>query len=135
MPEHQLGPRRLDRMAMDARWTVWGVNLVCQHRRVHVSVTRVTTGDQPLANATIVGEEMHRWLCETEGFRGLLVISREGTSLGLTFWETREAAERQRASRMTFLERMMAVANVEVEEVTDYDVMFAELHDTFTRPE
>jgi hypothetical protein len=28
---------------------------------------------------------------------------------------------------MEFLERMMAVANVEIEEVLDYDVTFAEL--------
>jgi hypothetical protein len=92
---------------------------------VYVSVTRAATGEEPLANATIVGEEMYRWLHEMEGFQGLLIISREGTSLGLTFWESREVAERQHATRMSFLGRIMTVANVEIEEVLDYDVMFA----------
>lgn len=94
---------------------------------MHASVTRVSTGDQPIANATIVGQEMHRWLCETEGFEGFLTISRDGTTLGITFWESRELAERHRLSRMEFLHRMTAVAGVQVEEVVDYEVTFAQL--------
>ena len=94
---------------------------------MYVSVTRVATGDEPIANASIVGEEMHRWLRETEGFRGMMIISREGSSLGLTFWESREIAERHRTARMSFLERVMSVANVEVEEVLDYEVTFSTL--------
>jgi hypothetical protein len=125
--EHQCRPRVVQRMDVDPRWPVWGVDLVCQHRRVHVSVTRVSTGDQPIENATIVGQEMHRWLRETEGFRGMLVVSREGTSLGLTFWESREAAERQRAARMSFLERMMSVASGDIEEIVEYEVTFADV--------
>jgi hypothetical protein len=92
-----------------------------------VSLTRVKTSDQPTENASIVGEEMLRWLRETEGFEGLLILSREGQSLGLTFWESRDVAERHRVARMEFLERMMSVANVEIEEILDYDVTFAQL--------
>jgi hypothetical protein len=80
-----------------------------------------------MSNAPIVGEEMLRWLQEAEGFLGLLIVSREGSSLGLTFWESSELAERQRTARMSFLERIMSVANVEVEEVVDYELTFARI--------
>jgi len=94
---------------------------------VHVTVTRVDTGDQPIALATIVGEEMHRWFQDLEGFEGFLLISREGTTIGLTFWASSEIAERYRASREEFRNRMTAVAGVQVEEVVEYELMFGEL--------
>jgi hypothetical protein len=94
---------------------------------VYVSLTRATTSDQPISNATIVAEEMLRWLRDIEGFEGMLMLSREGTSLGLTFWESREVAERHRAARMQFIERMTAAAGVKVEEIVDYEVTFAQL--------
>jgi hypothetical protein len=94
---------------------------------VHVTVTRVSTGAQPISIATMVGEEMHRWLRDLEGFVGFLVVSREGTSLGLTFWESTEIAERYRTSRDEFRQRMIGVAGVQIEEVVDYDVTFAQL--------
>ena len=94
---------------------------------MYVSFTRVNTSDQPIENAAIVAEEMLRWLREIEGFDGFLMLSREGTSVGLTFWESREVADRHRVARMKFLNRMTAVADVEVEETTDFEVAFAEL--------
>lgn len=94
---------------------------------MHVTITRVSTGDQPPGNATIVGEEMHRWLCDLEGFAGMLVVSREGTSLGLTFWESAEIADRYRSLRDEFRVRMIGVAGVEIEEVVDYQLAFANL--------
>jgi hypothetical protein len=94
---------------------------------MHVTVTRASTGDEPVANATIVGEEMHRWLSDVEGFVGFMVVSREGTSLGLTFWASAEIAERNRATRDEFRERMLGVAGVVIEEVVDYELTFAEL--------
>jgi len=94
---------------------------------VYVSFTRVNTTDQPIENAAIVAEEMLRWLREIEGFDGFLMLSREGTSVGLTFWESREVADRHRVARMEFLNRMTSVAEVEVEETTDFEVAFAEL--------
>jgi heme-degrading monooxygenase HmoA len=94
---------------------------------VHVSLARVSTGDQPIENATVVAEEMVRWLREIEGFEGLVLLSRPAETLGLTFWESRETAERHRQARMEFLERMTSVADVEVEDVLDYEVTFASL--------
>jgi hypothetical protein len=94
---------------------------------MHVTVTRVGTGDQPLENATIVGEEMHRWLRDLEGFEGMIVISREGTTLGLTFWESSEIADRYRSLRDEFRARMIGVAGVDIEEVIDYRLTFAHL--------
>jgi len=92
---------------------------------VFVSLTRVKTSDQPIENATIVAEEMLGWLQEIEGFEGLLLLSRPGTTLGLAFWESREVAERHSTLRTQFVERVMAVADVEIEERIDYDVTFA----------
>src|SRR5262249_11267300 len=94
---------------------------------MHVSLTRVKTGDQPIENAAIVGEEMVRWLKDIEGFEGLLLLSREGSTIGLAFWVTREVAEQNRALRMEFLNRMMAIAEAEIEEIVDYEVSFADL--------
>lgn len=92
---------------------------------VYVSLTSADTGDQPPENATVVAEEMYRWLRETEGFEGLLFVSREGTTLGLTFWESREIAERHEASRMQFRDRMLSAAGVANVETVGYDVTFA----------
>jgi hypothetical protein len=94
---------------------------------VHVSLTSVKTSDEPIETATIVGEEMLPWLQQIDGFRGFLLLSREGRTLGLTFWESREVAERHRPARMEFLQRMLATAGVEIEEVVDYEVAFAQL--------
>jgi hypothetical protein len=99
---------------------------------VHVTLTRVNTQDQPIGNATIVAEEMHRWLRDIDGFEGLLIVSREGSALGLTFWESGEVAERHRAARREFLERMTSVAGVVIEEVVDYQVNFAQLGQALT---
>jgi hypothetical protein len=94
---------------------------------VFVSLTRVATADQPIENSAIVAEEMERWLRDIEGFEGFLMLSREGTTMGLAFWESREAAERNRALRMEFIGRVTSVAGVEIEETVEYDVTFARL--------
>jgi len=100
---------------------------------VHVTLTRVSTGDQPISIATIVGEEMHRWFRDLEGFEGFLLISREGTTIGLTFWASSEIAERYRASREEFRNRVTAVVGVQVEEVVDYELTFAQLGSLVSR--
>lgn len=94
---------------------------------MHVSLTRVNSAGQPIENATMVAQEMHRWLRDIEGFQGFLMLSRPGTTLGLAFWESREVAERHRAVRMEFIQRMTSVAGVQIEEIVDYDVAFAHL--------
>lgn len=94
---------------------------------VHVTIVRVTTGDQPISTATIVGEEMLPWLRDLEGFVGSLMLSREGTTLSVTFWESAEVAERHRTARTEFRDRITAVANVQIEEVEELEVTFAHL--------
>jgi hypothetical protein len=94
---------------------------------VYVSFTRVNTTDQPIENAAIVAEEMVRWLRDVDGFDGFLMLSREGTTVGLTFWESREVADRHRVARMQFLERMTSIAGVQIEETLDFQVAFADL--------
>jgi hypothetical protein len=94
---------------------------------VYVTMNRVKTSDEPVENASIVGEGLQDWLREVEGFEGLLMLSREGTSIGLTFWESREVAERYRPLRRQFLDRVLSAAGVKLEESTDFEVTFAKL--------
>jgi hypothetical protein len=97
----------------------------CEHRRVYVSLTRFNTSDQPIENATIVAEEMLSWLRDIDGFEGMLVFSREGTTIGLTFWDSAEVAQRHRVPRMQFLGRVTSVANLQIEEAVDFELTFA----------
>ena len=94
---------------------------------MYVNLTRVNTSDQPVENATIVAEELVRWLRDLEGFEGLLMLSREGTTLTLAFWESREVAERHSAARTRFRERVTSIADVQIEEVTEFEVTLAHL--------
>jgi hypothetical protein len=93
---------------------------------VYVSMTTVATGEEPAENAAIVGEEMLGWLRDVEGFRGLAIVHQPGKTVGLTFWESREVADSLLPLRMQFLERMMSVANVQVESVEGFDVVHAD---------
>ena len=99
---------------------------------MYVYLTRVNTGEQPIENATIVAEEMLPWLREIDGFEGLLMLCRKGTTVTLTFWESREAAERRRVPRLRFIERITAVADVQVEEMLDFEVAFSHLRPPVT---
>jgi hypothetical protein len=92
-----------------------------------VSVTRVSTGDLPNETATVVAQEMIRWFRESEGFEGLLFLSTEGTTLAVSFWESREIAERNQRARMQFRDRISDAVGVTVEDTTGYDVTFASL--------
>jgi hypothetical protein len=94
---------------------------------VHVTIVRVTTGDQDIANATIVGEEMIRWLRDLEGFVGSMMLSRQGTTLSLTFWESAEVAARHSVVRREFRQRISDVVGVQVVDVEEFEVTFAQL--------
>jgi hypothetical protein len=94
---------------------------------VYVTITRVATGQQQLQNATIVGEEMTGWLSDLPGFEGMLLVSREGETLGISFWASQEAMERQEALRSEFVHRIAAVAQVEIVDRHPYEVTFARL--------
>jgi hypothetical protein len=94
-------------------------------RSVYVTVTTTTTADEPIENATVVAEEMERWLSEMEGFEGFLLLAGEERALGLAFWASKEVAERYNPVRSQFRERMLAVAGVQIEDIVDYEVAFA----------
>ena len=94
---------------------------------MHVTLTRVSTGEEPNSVATMVGEEMDRWLRDLEGYEGFLMLSCDGTTYGMTFWESTEAAERYGALRSEFRERMVGLTGAEIEEVVDLDMTYARL--------
>jgi hypothetical protein len=94
---------------------------------VYVTMNRVRTAAEPIENAAIVGEGIDDWLRDVDGFEGMLMLSREGTSIGLTFWESREVAEKYRPLRMQFLEKVLSAVGVDLEESLDFDVTFAKL--------
>ncbi len=97
---------------------------------MHVTVTTTKgTPGQPLEVATLAGEAMLPWLEQIEGFEGLLMMSNEsdGTTLVITFWESREVADEHRAARAEFRDRITATVDVRVESVADYDLTFADL--------
>lgn len=99
---------------------------------MYVTMNRVKTSDEPIEHASIVAEGLQGWLEEVEGFEGLLMLSREGMSVGLTFWASREIADRYRPMRMQFLDRVLSVSGVELEESLDFEVTFAQLGPALT---
>jgi hypothetical protein len=88
-------------------------------------MTTAATGDEPAENATMVGEEMTGWLRGVDGFDGMLMLYKPGTTVGLTFWESGDVAERVRPLRMQFLERIASVADVEIDRIEAFDVFVA----------
>jgi hypothetical protein len=95
---------------------------------VYVHSTRVRTSDRSVGDSSILAEEMLAWLRQIEGFEGMLMIAREDTVIGFTFWRDEEIAERHRPARMEFIERVTSVVKVEIEETAGYDVTFASLN-------
>ena len=94
---------------------------------MYVTMNRVKTSSEPIENAAIVGEGLQDWLRDVDVFEGLLMLSREGTSVGLTFWESREVAEKYRPLRMQFLDNVLSAVGVELEESLDFEVTYAQL--------
>jgi hypothetical protein len=92
---------------------------------VFVSVTTVDSKGRPIEEAAVVGQEMESWLREVDGFEGLMILFREGTTLGITFWESQAAAERARMLRLQFLERITSMIEVNVQHIDEYEVAHA----------
>ena len=92
---------------------------------MYVSVTTTDTTGTQEQEALMVGEEMDSWLRGLEGFRGLMLLSAPGVTLGLAFWESEEAARRHEELRAEFRERMLTIAGARIERVDGYDVAFA----------
>ena len=99
---------------------------------MYVHSTRVRTSDRSVGDSSILADEMLEWLRQIEGFEGMLMIAREDTVIGFTFWQSQEIAERHRVARMEFIERLTSVVNVEIEETVGYEVTFASLNDSLS---
>ena len=76
----------------------------------------------------MIGEEMETWLREVEGFEGLMIFFTVGKTLGMTFWESEEAAQRARTLRLQFLERITAMVEVKIETVDEYQLAYSSLN-------
>ena len=98
------------------------------------TVTTTATTDEPIENATIIAEEMERWLRDLDGFKGFLLLANEDHALGVSFWASREVAERYASMRSSFRERVLTLAGVPIADVVDYDVAFARFAPGFTAP-
>jgi hypothetical protein len=94
---------------------------------VFVSVTTVDSKGRPIEEATLVGQEMEGWLRQVEGFEGMMILHTDGTTIGITFWESAEAAERQRTLRVEFLERITSVVEVDIRDFSEFQLAFARL--------
>jgi hypothetical protein len=92
-------------------------------------MTRVRTSDESIGDSSMLAEEMLDWLRQIEGFEGMLMIARDETVIGMTFWRSEEVAQRHRLARMQFIERLTSVVNVQIEETGGYDLTFASLGD------
>ena len=101
---------------------------------MYVSLTRVNNAGQPSENATMVAQEMDRWLRDIEGYHGFLMLFRDEETVGLTVWESKAVADLHRDARMQFIERMTSIAGVQVEEIVEYDVAFADLGPLLSDP-
>lgn len=94
---------------------------------MHVTVTTTDITGETTGDATVVGEEMERWLRDAEGFEGFLLLASETKAVGLAFWASREVAERNSHARTQFRERILSIAGAQIEDVVDYQVAFARL--------
>ena len=97
---------------------------------MHASMTTTKgTAADMTAIAAMAGETMVEWLRDIEGFQGLLMLSNDetGTTHVISFWESKEVAERSRVARLKLRDRITSTVSVEVEETEAYDVSFADL--------
>ena len=97
---------------------------------MYASMTTTTgTAADMTAIATMAGETMVEWLRDIEGFQGLLMLSNDdtGTTHVISFWESKEIAERSRVARLKLRDRITSTVSVEVQETEPYEVSFADL--------
>jgi hypothetical protein len=97
---------------------------------MHASMTTTKgTAEDMAAIATMAGETMVEWLRDIEGFQGLLMLSNDDTGLThvISFWESKEIAERSRIARLKLRDRITSTVSVEVQETEAYEVAFSDL--------
>jgi hypothetical protein len=97
---------------------------------MHASMTTTQgTAEDMVALAAMAGETMVEWLRDLEGFEGLVMLSNDetGTTHVISFWASKEVAERSRVARLKLRDRITTTVSVEVQETEAYDVAFADL--------
>ena len=67
--------------------------------------------------AAMAGETMVEWLRDIEGFEGLLMLSNDetGTTHVISFWQSKEIADRSRVARLQLRDRITSAASFEVQ--------------------
>jgi hypothetical protein len=96
---------------------------------MHASMTTTKgRGEDMVEVAAMAGETMVEWLRDIEGFEGLLMLSNDetGTTHVISFWQSKEIADRSRVARLQLRDRITSAASVEVQETEAYDVAFAD---------
>ena len=99
---------------------------------MYATLTTTTgPGDETPGIDVMVGEAMVEWLRDIDGFEGLIMLGNGETDSThvITFWESREVAERHQVARMKLRDRVTTAASVEVELTQSYDVTFAQLRE------
>jgi heme-degrading monooxygenase HmoA len=100
--------------------------------RLVVSITTLR-GPVPEMDETggVAGEALLPWLRDLDGFRGVMIATDEAREQAkvLTFWESRGAADRSRASRESMRDRMAATVGMTVESTEAFVVSALELVD------
>ncbi len=90
-----------------------------------VNLTSVRGRADAAETAKMAGEAMVSWLRDFDGYEGLLILADEGSGgvRIMTFWSSREAAERSEHGRRQVRESMVAAAGAEIESVDLYEVV------------
>jgi heme-degrading monooxygenase HmoA len=80
---------------------------------------------------TVAGEAVLPWLQEMDGFRGMMILTDESQEKArvLTFWESRDHAERSLTTRHQLRDRMAAAVGMEIESTESYVVATLQLVD------
>jgi hypothetical protein len=97
---------------------------------MHASMTTTQgTAEDMVALAAMAGETMVEWLRDLDGFEGLVMLSNDetGTTHVISFWKSKEVADRSRVARLRLRDRITSTVSVEVQETEAYDVAFADL--------
>ncbi len=91
-----------------------------------VSLTTVRGGDAAVGEtARMAAESMLGWLRQFDGYKGIVVLADgdSGSARIMTFWETREDADRSARGRTQVRESMVAAAGVQLESVELYELI------------
>jgi len=73
----------------------------------------------------MAAESMLDWLRQFDGYKGLLVLGDPDSAPAriMTFWETREAADRSARGRAQVRDSMVSAAGVELESTELYELV------------